>query len=269
MSCASGIAADGQTPSRCPSGTRTCLPRWTTRTCTRSWLCESLLRPNPPPLRVHSTSSVWHSTVKLTPCSFRGAPGGKGGHDEVARRIALNSQCWVERSEHPSLILIRGSARRARTRNDQGGDHRADGLSMAARRHAGLHVPALPRVRPAGQPRQGQWQDGASHSPPTGYAFLLPQSTMADGVRTSTCSTVPPHRLPRAPTPTRTPHHMLATTYRARSPTRKCRKASRSRSKMRTAQYGGWRLRLQLRASGNEAILACRRRGAQRAAILE
>jgi beta-1,2-xylosyltransferase len=31
--------------------------------------------------------------------SFRGTPSGKGGHDEVARRIALNSQCWVERSE--------------------------------------------------------------------------------------------------------------------------------------------------------------------------
>jgi hypothetical protein len=30
--------------------------------------------------------------------SFRGTPSGKGGHDEVARRIALNSQCWVERS---------------------------------------------------------------------------------------------------------------------------------------------------------------------------
>jgi beta-1,2-xylosyltransferase len=30
---------------------------------------------------------------------FRGTPSGKGSHDEVARRIALNSQCWVERSE--------------------------------------------------------------------------------------------------------------------------------------------------------------------------
>lgn len=30
---------------------------------------------------------------------FRGTPSGKGSHDEVARRIALNGQCWVERSE--------------------------------------------------------------------------------------------------------------------------------------------------------------------------
>ncbi|WWD17085.1 beta-1,2-xylosyltransferase 1 [Kwoniella shandongensis] len=29
---------------------------------------------------------------------FRGTPSGKGGHDEVARRIALNGQCWVERT---------------------------------------------------------------------------------------------------------------------------------------------------------------------------
>lgn len=32
-------------------------------------------------------------------CSFRGTPSGRGAHDEVARRIALNGQCWVERSE--------------------------------------------------------------------------------------------------------------------------------------------------------------------------
>lgn len=29
---------------------------------------------------------------------FRGSPKGKGGHDEVARRIASNGQCWVERT---------------------------------------------------------------------------------------------------------------------------------------------------------------------------
>ncbi|WVR06845.1 beta-1,2-xylosyltransferase 1 [Kwoniella sp. DSM 27419] len=29
---------------------------------------------------------------------FRGTPSGRGGHDEVARRIALNGQCWVERT---------------------------------------------------------------------------------------------------------------------------------------------------------------------------
>ncbi|KAL7421975.1 cryptococcal xylosyltransferase 1 [Cryptotrichosporon argae] len=29
---------------------------------------------------------------------FRGTPMGKGAHDEVARRIALNGQCWVERT---------------------------------------------------------------------------------------------------------------------------------------------------------------------------
>ncbi|EIW70562.1 beta-1,2-xylosyltransferase 1 [Tremella mesenterica] len=29
---------------------------------------------------------------------FRGTPSGKGSHDEVARRIALNGQCWVERT---------------------------------------------------------------------------------------------------------------------------------------------------------------------------
>ncbi|WOO80670.1 Beta-1,2-xylosyltransferase 1 [Vanrija pseudolonga] len=29
---------------------------------------------------------------------FRGKPNGKGSHDEVARRIALNGQCWVERT---------------------------------------------------------------------------------------------------------------------------------------------------------------------------
>lgn len=31
--------------------------------------------------------------------SFRGTPSGKGSHDEVARRIALNGQCWVEKSK--------------------------------------------------------------------------------------------------------------------------------------------------------------------------
>lgn len=30
---------------------------------------------------------------------FRGSLKGKGGHDEVARRIALNGQCWAEKSE--------------------------------------------------------------------------------------------------------------------------------------------------------------------------
>lgn len=29
---------------------------------------------------------------------FRGTPKGKGGHDEVARRIASNGQCWVEKT---------------------------------------------------------------------------------------------------------------------------------------------------------------------------
>ncbi|OCF60907.1 beta-1,2-xylosyltransferase 1 [Kwoniella mangroviensis CBS 10435] len=29
---------------------------------------------------------------------FRGTPSGRGAHDEVARRIALNGQCWVERT---------------------------------------------------------------------------------------------------------------------------------------------------------------------------
>nr|ODN93002.1 beta-1,2-xylosyltransferase 1 [Cryptococcus depauperatus CBS 7855] len=29
---------------------------------------------------------------------FRGTPSGRGGHDEVARRIALNGQCWVKRT---------------------------------------------------------------------------------------------------------------------------------------------------------------------------
>lgn len=29
---------------------------------------------------------------------FRGSMDGKGGHDEVARRIALNGQCWVEKT---------------------------------------------------------------------------------------------------------------------------------------------------------------------------
>lgn len=35
---------------------------------------------------------------------FRGTPKGKGGHDEVARRIASNGQCWVERSEFRSPL---------------------------------------------------------------------------------------------------------------------------------------------------------------------
>lgn len=29
---------------------------------------------------------------------FRGSMDGKGGHDEVARRIALNGQCWAEKT---------------------------------------------------------------------------------------------------------------------------------------------------------------------------
>ncbi|KAK4688087.1 beta-1,2-xylosyltransferase, partial [Tremellales sp. Uapishka_1] len=29
---------------------------------------------------------------------FRGTPSGRGSHDEVARRIALNGQCWVEKT---------------------------------------------------------------------------------------------------------------------------------------------------------------------------
>lgn len=41
--------------------------------------------------------------TKLMP-SFRGTPSGKGSHDEVARRIALNGQCWVERSMFQSQL---------------------------------------------------------------------------------------------------------------------------------------------------------------------
>lgn len=36
---------------------------------------------------------------------FRGTPSGKGSHDEVARRIALNGQCWVERSKSYQLHI--------------------------------------------------------------------------------------------------------------------------------------------------------------------
>jgi beta-1,2-xylosyltransferase len=39
---------------------------------------------------------------------FRGSPSGRGSHDEVARRIARNGQCWVERSE----CSVRGRANR-------------------------------------------------------------------------------------------------------------------------------------------------------------
>jgi beta-1,2-xylosyltransferase len=42
--------------------------------------------------------------------SFRGTPSGKGSHDEVARRIASNGQCWVERSEwYPSCVSSNSS----------------------------------------------------------------------------------------------------------------------------------------------------------------
>lgn len=37
--------------------------------------------------------------------SFRGTQKGKGGHDEVARRIASNGQCWVEKSECRGIAL--------------------------------------------------------------------------------------------------------------------------------------------------------------------
>jgi beta-1,2-xylosyltransferase len=43
--------------------------------------------------------------VYADPASFRGTPSGKGSHDEVARRIALNGQCWVERSNHHLLVM--------------------------------------------------------------------------------------------------------------------------------------------------------------------
>lgn len=36
---------------------------------------------------------------------FRGSPSGRGSHDEVARRIAKNGQCWVDRSECGSWVV--------------------------------------------------------------------------------------------------------------------------------------------------------------------
>jgi beta-1,2-xylosyltransferase len=44
-------------------------------------------------------SKVDYSDLYSILAFFRGTPSGKGAHDEVARRIAVNSQCWVERSE--------------------------------------------------------------------------------------------------------------------------------------------------------------------------
>jgi len=74
--------------------------------------------------------------------SFRGSTKGKGGHDEVARRIASNGQCWVERSRSDRRV-VRGLI--------------ADIdilCSVATGRHAGVHVSHVPRVRPADEPRQ-------------------------------------------------------------------------------------------------------------------
>lgn len=42
--------------------------------------------------------------------SFRGTPSGKGSHDEVARRIALNGQCWVEKSKSQQRSFRRNDA---------------------------------------------------------------------------------------------------------------------------------------------------------------
>lgn len=57
-----------------------------------------------------------HSEATELIDSFRGTPSGKGSHDEVARRIALNGQCWVEKSRSPPTVskkeLISSMAKR-------------------------------------------------------------------------------------------------------------------------------------------------------------
>ena len=50
----------------------------------------------------HVLVSLWLFLLGVTDAtisSFRGTLSGKGSHDEVARRIALNGQCWQEKSE--------------------------------------------------------------------------------------------------------------------------------------------------------------------------
>lgn len=73
---------------------------------------------------------------------FRGDTRGKGGHDEVARRIALNGQCWVERSE----FLIPVSIQRLVAHLTHFPTH-----SMAKGRHGNVHVPIIPRMGPSTQ----------------------------------------------------------------------------------------------------------------------
>lgn len=71
---------------------------------------------------------------------FRGSPSGRGSHDEVARRIARNGQCWVERSECF-------------------GDGELTG-SVEERGPRGVHVPLVPGMGASRLGRPRQRQDG-------------------------------------------------------------------------------------------------------------
>jgi hypothetical protein len=71
--------------------------------------------------------------------SFRGTPSGKGSHDEVARRIALNGQCWVEKSK----LDAPGNSGSKLT------------ISMAKRRSTSIHVQVVSRIRTSNLSRQG------------------------------------------------------------------------------------------------------------------
>ncbi|ORY32933.1 hypothetical protein BCR39DRAFT_522439 [Naematelia encephala] len=62
----------------------TVFPEWNTRTL--------------PEWFAYVPSKMDYSDLYSIMAFFRGSPSGKGAHDEVARRIALNSQCWVERT---------------------------------------------------------------------------------------------------------------------------------------------------------------------------
>ncbi|ODN80875.1 beta-1,2-xylosyltransferase 1 [Cryptococcus amylolentus CBS 6039] len=62
----------------------TVFPEWNTRTL--------------PEWYAYIPSKMDYSDLFSIMTFFRGNPSGRGGHDEVARRIALNGQCWVERT---------------------------------------------------------------------------------------------------------------------------------------------------------------------------
>lgn len=83
---------------------------------------------------------VWPCCKLTSGHSFRGTPKGKGGHDEVARRIASNGQCWVEKSKPHAF------AERKPLTNTCGS------FSMEKRRSTELHVPAVPRVCTSDEP---------------------------------------------------------------------------------------------------------------------